>query len=153
MDSFRFAERGACYPGGGGGGGVLNQLQDDREVVISYASRSLRLSQRRYCTTRREMLAAVVMCTHFRSYLRGGGAQLTLRTGHSSLRWLQKFRNEDGMLARWYLLLEQFSVTYEYCPGSQHANADGMSRQCGQCQRPECLVSSSDSLVADFDTT
>ena len=70
--------------------GVLNQIQDDREVVIVYASRSLRLSQRQYCTTRREMLAVVVMCTHFRSYLRG--AQFTLRTDHSSLRWLQKFR-------------------------------------------------------------
>ena len=33
-------------------GGVLNHLQDDREVVIAYASRSLQLSQRRYCTTR-----------------------------------------------------------------------------------------------------
>ena len=76
--------------------GVLNQLQEDREVMIAYASRSLRLSQRRYCTTRREMLAAVVMCTHFRSYLRG--AQFTLRTDHSSLWWLQKFCNSDGML-------------------------------------------------------
>ena len=110
-----------------GGGGVLHQLQDDWEVVIAYASRSLHLSQRRYCTTRREMLAAVVMCTHYRSYLRG--AQFTLRTDHSSLRWLQKFRNEDGMLARWYLLLGQFSVAFEYRPGAQHANADGMSRQ------------------------
>ena len=36
-------------------GGVLNQMQGDREVVIAYASRSLRLSQRRYCTTRREI--------------------------------------------------------------------------------------------------
>ena len=97
-------------------------MQDDWEVVIAYASRSLRLSQRRYCMTRREMLAAVVMCTHFRSYLRG--AQFALRTDHSSLRWLQKFRNEDGMLARWYLLLGQFSVTFEYRPGAQHANAD-----------------------------
>ena len=126
-------------------GGVLNQLQDDREVVIAYASRSLRLSQRRYCTTRWEMLAAVVMCTHFRSYLRG--AQFTLRTDHSSLRWLQKFRNEDGMLARWYLLLGQFSVTFEYHPGAQHANADGISSRC----RIRCPVSSSDSLVADAD--
>ena len=33
-------------------GGVLNQIQDDQEVVIAYASRRLRLSQRRYCTTR-----------------------------------------------------------------------------------------------------
>ena len=82
------------------------------------------------------MLAAVVMCTHFRSYLRG--AQFTLRTDHSS---------------GWYLLLGQFLVSFEYRPGAQHANVDGMSRQCRQCQRPDCPVSSSDSLVADLDTT
>ena len=92
-------------------GGVLSQIQNEEEVVIAYASRSLRISQRRYCTTRREMLAAVVISVHFRSYLRG--SQFTLRTDHSSLRWLQKFKNEDGMLARWYLLLGQFSVTFE----------------------------------------
>ena len=86
-------------------------LVSDMPVVIAYASRSLHLSQRRYCTTHREMLAAVVMCTHFRSYLRG--VQFTLRTDHSSLRWLQRFRIEDGMLARWYLLLGQFSVTVQ----------------------------------------
>ena len=45
-------------------GGVLNQVQEDQEVVITFASQSFRLSQRRYCKTRREMLAAVVMCTH-----------------------------------------------------------------------------------------
>ena len=82
-------------------GGVLNQIQGNREVVIAYANQSLHLSQRRYCTTRREMLVVVVMSTHFRSYLRG--AQFTLRTDHSSLRWLQKFSNEDGMLARWFM--------------------------------------------------
>ena len=53
------------------------------------------------------------------------------------------------MLARWYLLLGQFSVTFEYRPGSQHANADGMSRQRGQCQRPDCPVSATDSPVPD----
>ena len=35
-------------------GGVLSQVQNEEEVVIAlYASRSLRISQRRYCTTRR----------------------------------------------------------------------------------------------------
>ena len=131
-------------------GGVLSQIQNEEEVVIAYASRSLRLSQRRYCTTRREMLAAVVMCTHFRSYLRG--SPFTLRTDHSSLRWLQKFKNEDGMLARWYLLLGQFSVTFEYRPGALHNNADGMSRQCGQCKRPDCPVSATDLPTTDDDT-
>ena len=38
---------------------------------------------------------------------------------------------EDGMLAHWYLLLGQFSVTFECRPGAQHANAYEMSRQCG----------------------
>ena len=73
-------------------GGVLSQLQKEGEVVIAYASRSLRLSQRRYLR----------------------GEQFTLRTDHSSLCWLQRFWNGDGMLACWYLLLGQFSVTFEY---------------------------------------
>ena len=131
-------------------GGVLNQVQNGEEVVIAYASRSLRISQRRYCTTRREMLAAVVMCTHFCSYLRG--SQFTLRTDHSSLRWLQKFTNEDGMLAHWYLLLAQFAVTFEYRPGLLHSNADGMSRQCGQCRRPDCPVSAADLPTVETET-
>ena len=59
----------------------------------------------------------------------------------------------DGMLARWYLLLGQYSVTFEYRPGAQHANVDGMSRQCGQCQKPDCPVSSSDWQVAELDTS
>ena len=56
------------------------------------------------------------------------------------------------MLARWYLLLGQFSVTFEYRPGSQHSNADGMSWQCGQCRRPDCPVSAADLPAADADT-
>ena len=107
--------------------GVLMKIQGDRQV-IAYASLSLRQSQRRYCTTHREMLAAVTM--YFRSYLRG--AQFTLRTDHRSLWWLQKFHNSDGMLARWYMLLGQFSVTFEY--------TDGLSRQCGECLQPNCPV-------------
>ena len=51
------------------------------------------------------------------------------------------------------MLLGQFSVTFEYHPGIQHANADGMSRQCGQCDKPDCPVSSPDSRVNDVDTT
>ena len=53
------------------------------------------------------------------------------------------------MLARWYL----FSVTFEYRPGAQHANADGMSRQCGQCRRPDCPVSSSDLPMDDVEAS
>ena len=63
--------------------GVLSQIQNNVECVIAYCSRALRPSQRKYCTTKREMLAAVSMCIQFRSYLRG--ARFTLRTDHKSL--------------------------------------------------------------------
>ena len=56
------------------------------------------------------------------------------------------------MLARWYLLLGQFSVTFKYRPGSLHSNADGMSRQCGQCRRPDCPVSAADLPAVEAET-
>ena len=40
-------------------GGVLSQIQNGVECVIAYCSRALRPSQRKYCTTKREMLAVV----------------------------------------------------------------------------------------------
>ena len=43
-------------------GGVLSQIQDEVECVIVYCSRAMHPSQRKYCTTKREMLAAVSMC-------------------------------------------------------------------------------------------
>ena len=55
------------------------------------------------------------------------------------------------MLARWYLLLGQFSVTFEYRPGSLHSNVDGRSRQCGQCRRPDCPVSAADLPAVEAD--
>ena len=71
-------------------GGVLSQIQNNVECVIAYCSRALRPSQRKYCTTKREMLAAVSMCIQFCSYLRG--TKFTLRTDHKSLVWLHRFK-------------------------------------------------------------
>ena len=61
-------------------GGVLSQIQNGVDCVITYCSRALRPPQRKYCTTKREMLAVVSMCIQFRSYL--CGAKFTLRTYH-----------------------------------------------------------------------
>ena len=77
-------------------GGVLSQIQNDQERVVAYCSRALRPSQRRYCTTKREMLAAVAMCIQFRSYLRG--ARFTPPDGSkviSLVASLQRYRRHD----------------------------------------------------------
>ena len=121
-------------------GGVLIQIQNDQERVVAYCSRALRPSQRRYCTTKREMLAVVAMCIQFRSYLRG--ARFTLRTDHKSLVWLHRFKDTEGMLSRWLHSLQQFQFSIIHRPGKDHGNADGLSRAptspCRQCTRPDC---------------
>ena len=116
-------------------GGVLSQIQNDQERVVAYCSRALRPSQRRYCTTKCEMLAAVAMCIQFRSYLRG--ARFTLRTDHKSLVWLHRFKDTEGMMSRWLHSLQQFQFSIVHRPGNDHGNADGLSRApsspCRQC--------------------
>ena len=121
-------------------GGVLSQIQNDQERVIAYCSRALRPSQRKYCTTKREMLAAVSMCIQFRSYLRG--ARFIIRTDHKSLVWIHRFKDTEGMMARWLHTLQQFQFTIVHRAGRDHGNADGLSRvpasPCGQCTRVDC---------------
>ena len=121
-------------------GGVLSQIQNDQERVVAYCSGALRPSQRRYCTTKRKMLAAVAMCIQFRSYLRG--ARFTLRTDHKSLVWLHHFKDTEGMMSRWLYALQQFQFSIVHRPGKDHGNADGLSRApsspCRQCTHPDC---------------
>ena len=71
-------------------GGVLNQVQDGIERVISYGSFSLSAEQRKYCTTRKELLAVVRFTRQFRHYLLG--RSFTIRTDHNSLTWLLRFK-------------------------------------------------------------
>ena len=95
---------------------------------------------RRYCTTKREMLAAVAMCIQFRSYL--CGAKFTLHTDHKSLVWLHQFNDTEGMMARWLHALQQFQLSIVHWPGRDHGSADGLSRvpssPCRQCTWPDC---------------
>ena len=121
-------------------GGVLSQIQENVERVIAYCSRALRPSQRKYCTTKREMLAAVSMCIQFRSYLRGG--KFTLRTDQKSLVWLHRFKDTEGMMPWWLHTLQQFQFSIVHRAGRDHSNADGLSRAPTsprrQCTRTDC---------------
>ena len=137
-------------------GGVLSQIQDNVERVVAYCSRALRPSQRHYCTTKCEMLAAVAMCIQFRSYLRG--AKFIIRTDHKSLVWLHRFKDTEGMMARWLHALQPFQFSIIHRPGRDHGNADGLSRvpasSCTQCTRPDCpsVVEVAESVDQPFDS-
>lgn len=107
-------------------GGCLSQLQDGVEKVIAYSSFVLAPYQRRYCTTRKELLAVVRLTRQFRHYLLG--KKFIVRTDHNSLIWLMRFRYIEGQLARWLEELSQYSMHIIHRAGKKHLNADALSR-------------------------
>ena len=107
-------------------GAVISQEQDGSERVIAYASRVLDNRERRYSTTKKEMLAMVYAIRHFRHYLYG--RPFTVRTDHNALKWLQSFKEPEGQVARWLELLAQYDYKIEHRPGRKHQNADALSR-------------------------
>jgi len=113
-------------------GAELSQIQDDQERVVAYASQSLSSTQRKYCTTRKELLALVTFMNHFRFYLLG--RHFLVRTDHNSLTWLMRFKNLEGQLARWLEAISQFDFRILHRSGKDHTNADGLSRiTCEEC--------------------
>ena len=130
-----------CDASNCGVGGVLSQMQDAREVPLCYVSKTLNAAERNYCTTRKELLAVLVCVEHFRSYLLG--RRFLVRSDHGSLRWLLNFKNPTGQVSRWLERLAAYDFEIEHRPGTQHGNADGLSRipcegPCSQCEREEC---------------
>ena len=118
-------------------GGALYQMQDGEERLIGYASKTLSGAQKNYCTTKRELLAVVRMVKQFRHYLWGN--HFTIRTDHASLTWLLRFKDADGMLARWIAELAPYQINVSYREGKNHLNADGLSRRrCRGCPRLDC---------------
>ena len=110
-------------------GGVLSQVQDGVERVVGYHSVALDKAQRKYCTTRKELLAVVRMVHHWKHYLLG--RFFTIRSDHASLMWLLKFKDMDGQLARWMEALAVFHYVVVHRKGVKHGNADALSRYPG----------------------
>ncbi len=117
-------------------GAELSQVQDGVERVIGYSSNILHQVQRRYCTTRKELLAVVKFCRHYRHYLLG--RRFLLRTNHNSLVWLTRFKRPEGQLARWLEELQQYDLQIVHRPGKLHCNADGLSRRPADEEPCDC---------------
>jgi len=77
---------------------VISQMQNDREVVIAYASRSLSDAERNYDTTKKELLAVMFGLRTFRQYLLG--RKFIVRTDHSALQWQRRTPESMAQMAR-----------------------------------------------------
>ena len=118
-------------------GSVLSQVQQGQERVIAYAGRILSRNEVNYCITRKELLAIVHFTRHFRQYLLG--RQFVVRTDHAALSWLKKTPDPIGQNARWLEVLGEYDYIIRHRPGTQHSNADAISRH--PClNRPSCTA-------------
>lgn len=110
-------------------GAVLVQFEDehdDKPVIISYASKSLSATERRYCQTEKEALAIVWSIEKFRLYLLG--RDFELETDHRPLTAIFKpTSHPPGRIERWVLRLQPFKFRIIYRPGKQNI-ADPLSR-------------------------
>ena len=117
----------------------------DEEKVIAYASRLYSKAERNYCVTRRELLAEVYFCRHFRQYLLG--RNFLIRTDHS-FTWLRLTPDPVGQQSRWLKQLEEYSFVVQHRKGKKHENADAMSRiPCKQCHQIDDSMDMSENHV------
>jgi hypothetical protein len=122
---------------------VLSQKGDDGlERPVAYHARAFSKTEKRYCVTRRELLACIDSIRHFHHYLLG--AKFIVRTDHNSLTWLCHFKEVDGQMARWLKTLAQYDFEIVHRKGKQHGNADGLSRRscgdnCKHCDKAELV--------------
>jgi transposase InsO family protein len=109
-------------------GAVLSQIQEKKERVIAYASRTLNKGEKNYETTKKECIALVWGVDHFKAY--HTGKKVTVYTDHKALAYIDKLKFNNSMIARWAMSLNQYkpNITIEYKKGSSMGNADGLSR-------------------------
>ena len=130
-------------------GAVLSQLQNGEEKVIAYASQSLSKSEKNYSVTRKELLALVYFMQYFCCYLLH--TKFIVRTDHAALQWIQGFKNPEGQLARWLKKLQEFNFESMHRKGSEHHNADTISRLPKDSSQSVTAISNSESKVFTID--
>ncbi|CAC5412640.1 unnamed protein product [Mytilus coruscus] len=90
---------------------VLSKIQNEKEIVKAYSSRTLSKSERNYCTTRKELLALVFFIKQYRHYLYG--KKFRARTDHKALKWLFSLTEPEGQTARWIPQLLEYAFSIE----------------------------------------
>ncbi|GKC28067.1 putative reverse transcriptase domain-containing protein, partial [Tanacetum coccineum] len=112
-----------CYASIKGLGAVLMQ----REKVIAYASRQLKIHEKNYATHDLELGTVVFALKIWRHYLYG--TKCTVFTGHKSLQHILDQKELNMRQWRWLELLSDYDCEIRYHPGKANVVADALSRK------------------------
>ena len=121
-------------------GCILGQKDEkEGEYACYYSSRVLHGAELNYGITEKECLAVVWAVKQFRHYLHG--AKFTVITDHSALMWLMSIKDPNERLARWSIYLQAFDMEIVHKKGSEHSNADCLSRPQASVSATRCTLS------------
>ncbi|GKD54145.1 putative reverse transcriptase domain-containing protein [Tanacetum coccineum] len=104
-------------------GAVLMQ----REKVIAYASRQLKVHEKNYTTHDLELGSVVFALKIWRHYLYG--TRCTVFTDHKSLQHILDQKELNMRQRRWLELLSDYDCDIRYHPGKANVVADALSRK------------------------
>ncbi|GJX38504.1 putative reverse transcriptase domain-containing protein [Tanacetum coccineum] len=109
-----------------------------REKVISYASRQLKIHEKNYTTHDLELGAVVFALKIWRHYLYG--TKCTVFTDHKSLQHILDQKELNMRQRRWLELLSDYDCEIRYHPGKANVVADALSRKEREPLRVRALV-------------
>ncbi|GJR18687.1 putative reverse transcriptase domain-containing protein [Tanacetum coccineum] len=104
-------------------GAVLMQ----KEKVIAYASRQLKIHEKNYTTHDLELGAVVFALKMWRHYLYG--TKCVVYTDHKSLQHILDQKELNMRQRRWLELLSDYDCELRYHPGKANVVADALSRK------------------------
>ncbi|XP_076844741.1 uncharacterized protein LOC143489530 [Brachyhypopomus gauderio] len=111
---------------GHGLGAVLLQGDADARRPILFISRKLFPREMNYSTVEKEALAVKWALDSLKYYLMG--SDFILETDHRALQWMQRMKDTNARITRWYLSLQPFKFQVRYRKGTQNVPADFLSR-------------------------
>ncbi|GJW56406.1 putative reverse transcriptase domain-containing protein [Tanacetum coccineum] len=103
------------------------QLLEQKEKVIAYASRQLKIHEKNYTTHDLELGAVVFALKIWRHYLYG--TKCTMFTDHKSLQHILDQKELNMRQRRWLELLNDYDCDIRYHPGKANVVADALSRK------------------------
>lgn len=115
---------------GVGLGAVLLQGEVGNRHPVAYISCKLFPREVRYSTIEKECLAVKWALDSFKYYLLG--RHFTLETDHRALLWVNKMKDSNARITRWYLSLQPYQFTVLHRPGKENLAADFLSRHVSE---------------------
>ncbi|GKC17896.1 putative reverse transcriptase domain-containing protein, partial [Tanacetum coccineum] len=108
-----------------------------REKVIAYASRQLKIHEKYYTTHDLELGSAVFALKIWRHYLYE--TKCTVFTDHKSLQHILDQKELNMRQCRWLELLSDYDCDIRYHPGKENVVADALSQAQIEALKPENL--------------